>query len=157
MREGGAATAECGPSIGIVSNEARPVIDLRLVPQPEAVGLARDALDDLSGTVSEASLEDARLLVSELVTNSIRHGHLATGRDHIELRADIEGDALRVEVSDPGGGFHRQPRRAASEGSGWGLYLVGRLAERWGVSSDGPTFVWFEIPVQPRAGLSSSA
>jgi anti-sigma regulatory factor (Ser/Thr protein kinase) len=127
------------------------VIDLRLVSRPEAVRRARLALDDLVGVASEASLEDARLLVSELVTNSIRHGNLVTGQE-IELRVDIDGDALRVEVRDPGGGFELQPRVAGSqEDSGWGLYLVGRLAERWGVSSDGSTMIWFEIPLRRSA------
>ena len=124
------------------------VIDLRLVSRPGAVRHARRALDDLIGLASEASLEDARLLVSELVTNSVRHGNLVAGQE-IQLRVDIEGEVLRVEVGDPGGGFELQPRTAGSqEDSGWGLYLVGRLAERWGVSSDGSTMVWFEIPLQ---------
>lgn len=124
------------------------VIDLRLVSRPEAVSHARRALDDLGRMASEACLEDARLLVSELVTNSIRHGNLTAGQD-IELRADVEGDALHVEVRDPGGGFELHPRTAGiEEDSGWGLYLVGLLAERWGVSSDGSTMVWFEIPLR---------
>ena len=84
------------------------VIDLRLAADAESVPHARDALDDLAGLASQASLEDARLLVSELVTNSIRHGHLSIGQD-IQLRADIEGDTLHVEVRDPGGGFELQP------------------------------------------------
>lgn len=131
------------------------MIDLRLVSRPEAVPHARRAFDDLIGVASEACLEDARLLVSELVTNSIRHGDLAAGQD-IELRADVEGDALHVEVRDPGGGFQLRPRTAGSEeDSGWGLYLVGLLAERWGVSSDGSTSVWFEIPL--RRGTSEVA
>jgi anti-sigma regulatory factor (Ser/Thr protein kinase) len=136
------------------------VIDIRLDPLPEAVPHARRALDDLVEVASEACLEDARLMVSELVTNSIRHGNLGAGQN-IELRADVEGDALRVEVRDPGGGFELQPRTAGSqEDSGWGLYLVGRLAERWGVISDGSTMVWFEIPLRrepiPSDGLSGS-
>jgi anti-sigma regulatory factor (Ser/Thr protein kinase) len=122
------------------------VIELRLASRPEAVAQARLALDDLRGKVSEECLEDARLLVSELVTNSVRHGHLADGQS-IDLRVELDGEALRVEVRDTGGGFELQPRLAGSqEDSGWGLYLVGRLAERWGVSSDGSTSVWFEIP-----------
>jgi anti-sigma regulatory factor (Ser/Thr protein kinase) len=134
------------------------VIDLRLLSRPEAVPRARRALEDLIGIVPEACLEDARLLVSELVTNSIRHGQLATGLDNIELRADVEADALRIEVRDPGHGFQLKPRTAGSEeDSGWGLYLVGLLAERWGFSSDGSTTVWFEIPLRRGAGGAPSA
>ncbi|MGZ5299156.1 MAG: ATP-binding protein [Actinomycetota bacterium] len=133
------------------------VIDLRLVSRPEAVRHARRALDEFIEVASDACLEDARLLVSELVTNSIRHGNLAAGQD-IELRADVEGGALHVEVRDPGGGFELRPRTGGQEDSGWGLYLVGLLAERWGVSSDGSTMVWFEIPLQRGThGIAPSA
>jgi anti-sigma regulatory factor (Ser/Thr protein kinase) len=125
------------------------VIDLRLAARPESVPDARRALDDLAGLASRASLEDARLLVSELVTNSIRHGHLSTAQD-IWLQADLEGDTLHVEVRDPGGGFELQPRIAGKDDqdSGWGLYLVGLLAERWGVNADGSTLVWFDMPLR---------
>lgn len=133
------------------------VIDLRLVSRPDAVPRARHALDDLAEVASEACLEDARLLVSELVTNSIRHGDLAAGAD-IELKAEVNGNALRVEVCDPGGGFPLRRRTTESEaGSGWGLYLVGVLAARWGVRSDGSTLVWFEIPLGREAIESSSS
>jgi anti-sigma regulatory factor (Ser/Thr protein kinase) len=128
------------------------VIDLRLAPRPESVPHARRALDDLAGLASQASLEDARLLVSELVTNSIRHGHLSAAQD-IWLQADLDGDTLHVEVRDPGGGFELRPRIAGQDDrdSGWGLYLVGLLAERWGVNADGSTLVWFDIPLRKGA------
>ena len=128
------------------------VIDLHLAARPESVPHARQALDDLAGMASQASLEDARLLVSELVTNSIRHGHLSATQD-IWLQADLDGDTLHVEVRDPGGGFEVQPRIAGKDDpdSGWGLYLVGLLAERWGVNADGSTLVWFDIPLRMSA------
>ena len=125
------------------------LIDLHLAARPESVPDARHALDDLAGLASPASLEDARLLVSELVTNSIRHGDLSTAQD-ISLRADLEGDTLHVEVRDPGGGFELRQRIAEGDDrdSGWGLYLVGLVAERWGVNADGSTLVWFDIPLR---------
>ena len=125
------------------------VIDLRLASVAESVPYARDALEDLTGLASQASLEDARLLVSELVTNSIRHGHLSIDQD-IELRADVEGDMLHVEVCDPGGAFALQPSIAGMHvrDAGWGLFLVRLLSQRWGVSADGSTLVWFDIPLR---------
>jgi anti-sigma regulatory factor (Ser/Thr protein kinase) len=127
------------------------VIDLRLAAQPESVPYARDALDDLAGFASQESLDDARLLVSELVTNSIRHGHLSAAQD-IWLRADLDGDTLHVEVRDPGDGFELRPRVAGKDDhdSGWGLYLVGLLSDRWGVLTDGSTLVWFDILLHER-------
>jgi LytS/YehU family sensor histidine kinase len=133
------------------------VIDLRLASRPDSVPDARRAIDQLDGMASAACLDDARLLVSELVTNSVRHANLTEGQD-IELRADVEGGALRVEVRDPGGGFELQPKTSKDhEDSGWGLYLVGRLAERWGISADGSTMVWFEIPLRRGTGDTVTA
>ena len=125
------------------------MLDLRLAARPESVPHARHALDDLAGLASQASLEDARLLVSELVTNSIRHSHMSMS-EKIWLRADVEGNTLHVEVRDPGEGFELKPRIAGGDthDSGWGLYLVGLLAERWGIHADGSTAVWFDIPLR---------
>jgi anti-sigma regulatory factor (Ser/Thr protein kinase) len=128
------------------------VIDLRLASVAASVPYARGALEDLTGLASQESLEDARLLVSELVTNSIRHGRLSIDQD-IQLRADVEGDTLHVEVCDPGGAFEVQSSLAGMhvEGAGWGLFLVRLLSQRWGVSADGSTLVWFDIPLRRAA------
>jgi anti-sigma regulatory factor (Ser/Thr protein kinase) len=121
------------------------VIDLRLPPRPDAVPLARRAVDDLAKIASASALEDVRLLVSELVTNSIRHGLL--GPDEVILLvAEVHDGMLRIEVRDQGRGFMLTPRTSDSaDDSGWGLFLVGRLADRWGMSSEDATTVWFEI------------
>jgi len=121
------------------------VIDLKLRPTPGAVPDARRALDALDEEVSGRTLDDLRLLVSELVTNSVRHAGLAEMQT-IELKVKLLPDTVRVEVNDQGTGFEPSPRNDSSEDqSGWGLYLVSRLADRWGVSSDGVTRVWFEL------------
>jgi hypothetical protein len=53
---------------------------------------------------------------------------------------------VRVEVGDLGPGFDPGPRDLDRESpSGWGLYLVDQLADRWGVTRAGGTRVWFEI------------
>lgn len=123
------------------------LIDLRLDPRTEAVPRARGALDALRGIASSAAIEDARLLVSELITNSIRHGEPTSGQP-IRFRVDVTGASLRVEVCDTGRRFVLSPRTTESaDDSGWGLYLVSKIAECWGMSSDGGTTVWFEIPL----------
>jgi anti-sigma regulatory factor (Ser/Thr protein kinase) len=122
-------------------------LDLSLACTPEAAKKARDGINRLGDRVSPDVLGDIRLLVSELVTNSLRHGHLP--RDGaINLRAAVTPDAVRVEVIDGGVGFTpdsgaRTPNRIG----GFGLYLVNRIASRWGVDSAGDhtTRVWFEI------------
>jgi anti-sigma regulatory factor (Ser/Thr protein kinase) len=120
-------------------------VEHRLAVTPEAAAEARHALDDVGAAIADSRLRDVRLLVSELVTNAVRHANLADG-DMILLVIDIADDALRVEVHDPGGGFvPTAPAPDPARPSGWGLYLVAELADRWGVDSDERTLVWFEL------------
>ena len=118
-------------------------IERRLPVTPEAAAEARHALADFA--LDDGRERDVRLLVSELVTNAVRHANLAPG-DVILLVIDLEDSVLRVEVHDPGGGFvPRAPAPDPARPSGWGLYLVDELADRWGVDSDEQTLVWFEV------------
>ncbi len=106
---------------------------------------ARHALSPLADRLPAERLNDIRLLVSELVTNAIRHAELDAA-ESIRLTLEETGGSLRVEVSDPGRGFDWTGRdRPADEGGGWGLYLVETLADRWGVDRDEVTTVWFEL------------
>jgi anti-sigma regulatory factor (Ser/Thr protein kinase) len=118
-------------------------IERQLAVTPEAAAEARHALAGI--TFADGRERDVRLLVSELVTNAVRHANLAPG-DAILLVIDLEDSVLRVEVHDPGGGFiPRAPAPDPARPSGWGLYLVEELADRWGVDSDEQTLVWFEL------------
>jgi anti-sigma regulatory factor (Ser/Thr protein kinase) len=114
---------------------------------PAAPATARAALTRwLSGHVPIEVLEDARLLASELITNSIRHPEFpddAALRLAVQLR---EGGAVRVEVRDPGMAGVVAPRVPDREhGGGFGLQLVDMIATRWGVNRTGGTHVWFEV------------
>jgi anti-sigma regulatory factor (Ser/Thr protein kinase) len=123
---------------------------------PEAPSQARAVVNDELGPLSPKIREDATLLVSELITNAVRHA-MGSGLPEVELRIRIEPGRIRVVVSDPGGGFEPAPRLpTAAEGSGWGLYLVDRIADRWGVLSKDRNEVWFEIDVDEDRTVSSS-
>jgi anti-sigma regulatory factor (Ser/Thr protein kinase) len=114
-------------------------------------GVARNALRESGLSVPARVLPDLQLLVSELVTNSIRHADLAPGQ-RIELRVHVVPGRVRVEVEDPGRGFTPTPRRPGDRrDEGWGLYLVERIADRWGVVEGSPAIVWFEIDWSPDA------
>ena len=86
-------------------------------------------------------LENARLLVSELVANAVEH---VPDEDEIELRYRLDGGVLRVEVLNSGPGF-APPRRRPGSDRGWGLHFVDRLASRWAIDEVGRTRVWFEL------------
>ncbi|HEV8152627.1 MAG TPA: ATP-binding protein [Solirubrobacteraceae bacterium] len=102
----------------------------------------RHAVESLSRDVAPDVLADAKLLVSELITNSVKYGRSEVVR--LELDSDVDG-RLRVEVVDEGGGFVPTARdRPLNEVGGWGLHLVNKLADRWGVAAEA-SHVWFEI------------
>ena len=121
-------------------------VDVALDATADSIPLAREALDTLREEVGQDRLDDLRLVVSELVTNSVRHAGLRSG-DAISLRVDALADHIRVEIQDRGPGFEASPAPATMyQESGWGLYLVSQIAERWGVSTDATgTTVWLEI------------
>jgi anti-sigma regulatory factor (Ser/Thr protein kinase) len=120
-------------------------VEHELPVSPEAAAEARHALDDIGDAVPDTKMRDVRLLVSELVTNAVRHANLSIG-DVILLVFEIADHSFRVEVHDPGGGFvPTAPAPDPARPSGWGLYLVAELADRWGVDSDERTLVWFEL------------
>jgi anti-sigma regulatory factor (Ser/Thr protein kinase) len=141
------------------------VTGTRTTGLPEAIRIAAsDAAPEqarlwLRGLLewSDGPLEDAQLLLSELVTNSLRHAGLAPG-DELEIRVRRPPPVLRVMVLDPGVGF--VPPDALSlppptQATGRGLYIVSRVADRWGVSTGDRTCVWFEIDGPRRRGSYS--
>jgi serine phosphatase RsbU (regulator of sigma subunit)/anti-sigma regulatory factor (Ser/Thr protein kinase) len=123
----------------------RGEIAVDLEPVPESAARAREALSPLQSELAADVYATTRLLVTELVTNSVRHGRLSTDQS-IHLRVVSRSRVLRVEVGDPGVGFEAGRPRPAQDGSGgFGLYIAERLADRWGVDRDGGrTRVWLE-------------
>src|SRR5918911_1543487 len=79
-------------------------IELRLTPDSEAVSAARHTLDEFKGLMPPKKLEDVRLVVSELVTNSVLHTGLSPD-DHISLAVAVSAGSVRGRVCDPGPGF----------------------------------------------------
>jgi two-component sensor histidine kinase len=128
------------------------LISLELPRNEGAPALGRRAVAALAGTLSPGLTEDACLLVSELVTNSVRYGAGPVVRLRIHA---TERSGLRCEVLDDGTGFVPMLPAAERDAGGWGLQLVDRLADRWGVA-DGSTHVWFELSVDPDRGSRRS-
>lgn len=119
--------------------------EVDLARDPDSAAEARRALGEVSDHLTPRRLEDAQLLVSELVTNAIRHAGLEEA-DMIKLVVETGDRALRIEVCDSGPGFEiSEPAPDPTRPSGWGLYLVRELSDRWGVEQLGETKVWFEL------------
>jgi anti-sigma regulatory factor (Ser/Thr protein kinase) len=126
-------------------NAAGMELELRLPGGADAAAAARRALAPLERHIAAPMLNDVRLLVSELVTNSVRHA-AAGPPAAVALDLRVSSRRLCVGVSDDGPGFEVERRDAGMESdSGWGLFLVDQLADRWGVESNRLTRVWFEL------------
>jgi integral membrane sensor domain MASE1/anti-sigma regulatory factor (Ser/Thr protein kinase) len=125
-------------------------IAVELEPSPGSPADAREALSPLVDALATQVYMNLRLLVSELVTNSVRHARLRPG-DLIRLQVELSDRLVRVEVADPGEGFGpRAPEPTAGEPGGWGLFLTERFADRWDVDRDGGwTTVWLEMDLDP--------
>lgn len=115
----------------------------------EAPALGRRAVAEWFANVLEpAEVDNAKLVVSELVTNAVRHGE---GR--IQLRAELDDDRLLIEVVDEGKGFVYEAQVVPFDQlSGRGLSIVDTLASRWGIHA-GSNHVWAELERPgPRVG-----
>lgn len=120
-------------------------IELTLPARRDAAREARRALDQATWDIPDRTVEDLKLLVSELVTNSVRHAGLPAEAT-IDLKVDVTRERIRVEVIDDGDGFVPDvPQPSLYRSSGWGLFFVGEIADRWGVETNGRTRVWFEM------------
>ncbi len=112
---------------------------------PSSIGAARRAVDELGAWLQPSLLADLRLLVSELVANSVEHGPQPDGRT-IWLEVSMSNERVRVEVQDGGRGFAPMASRPAVDAaSGRGLYILDQLAACWGVTGTDGTCVWFEL------------
>src|SRR5262245_23599016 len=149
----GPANAQHGP---------RRLLVQRLPVGRLAPAAARRALGDLG--LPPELLDDARLVLSELVSNGVVHSGAS---EPLDVFVDLRAGTLRIEVRDGGPGFGppMPPRPDPGGEGGRGLVAVHRIADRWGVERDGGTRVWVELwhgasvsrhhPEAPAGGLPS--
>jgi anti-sigma regulatory factor (Ser/Thr protein kinase) len=127
--------------------DSRTLIELTLPGGPQAAGRAREEVAAGNGMVPESLHDELLLLLTELVTNAVRHGG-AVGGLPVGVAVARSPRGLRVAVTDPGAGFEWRGRErdTGPNESGYGLLLVDRIAHRWGIEQEeSSTTVWFEL------------
>jgi hypothetical protein len=119
----------------------------RYRPSARSVAAVRQLADELPESCRDA----ARVVLSELASNAVRHA-----RTPFEVTVRV-GDTVWIGVRDHS---RRQPRlllAAPQDVSGRGLLIVSTLARRWGVDwRDGAKVVWAELPLEEPARLASA-
>ncbi len=116
-------------------------LTLALERDVEAPARARTMIRGLKPLLGEERTEDATLLVSELVTNAVKYG---SGPVQLHVQAD-EHRQSRFTISDAGGGETPALRETGgTKGGGYGLHLVDRIADDWGVKH-ASMHVWFDL------------
>jgi two-component sensor histidine kinase len=124
---------------------------IRLPPRLQSVRRARRFLSTALRAENPALVETATLLVSELVTNAVRHAQTDT-----EVTCQIRGTGVRVEVADDSIELPEITDRGLMDPSGRGLRIVAALATAWGVADrDEGKIVWFEISRADQAGTTA--
>jgi anti-sigma regulatory factor (Ser/Thr protein kinase) len=127
-----------------IERQSRDGLRMRLGSGPDAAAEARHGIAKLRADLDPPLMETLRLLVTELVTNTVRH----TDCDSLTLRVAIGKSAVLTEVADDGPAFDPEhvEEEAEADDTGWGLFLVQRLANSWGVKDEGGSKrVWFEL------------
>jgi anti-sigma regulatory factor (Ser/Thr protein kinase) len=135
-----------GDAHALAGAASEPGCALRLVlpAAVQATGLARIATREALASWGVTHLETAVLLVSELVTNAVRHAE--TPAVILTLRLETAAGLLRIEVQDADPRWPQPRTPAGLDESGFGLVLVDALAGKWGVRDTPPgKSVWAEL------------
>lgn len=118
---------------------------LHLTSDADAARVARAFVQEHSDALPQDLVEDAKLLVTELVSNAVRHG-----RPEITLRVSLHPPLIGVSVEDEGAAIPStdiDPPELESAG-GRGLMIVDRMSNSWGVIPTDPPpgkIVWFRL------------
>ena len=129
------------------------MLNLTLTEENGAAAAARRGLLEGNGMLPPAIRDDVLLLVSELVTNAVRHAGAGPERP-VQVQLLHGPCCVVVAVTDEGPGFTRNPSPSTgSESGGWGLFLVDQIADRWDVEyTTSGSRVWFKIEYEAMTG-----
>jgi hypothetical protein len=141
LNPGSVIAGAIAPMTSLVLSETERRFQLSGLPQ--AVGAARRALRDWERHFEPDLFYDLSLCVSELVTSTVRRGDAAPAA-RIELAVWRSAALIRAEIREP------RPDLSVSKPAtmvprDWGMFIVDRVADRWGVDRSEGTLVWCEI------------
>lgn len=121
-------------------------IESTLSPSVSSAGEARRLVQSLRSLYPDAAIDDASLLVTELVTNEVRHGAGRSGCPII-VRVNPVIAGLRVEVVNPAPAEDVRVALRSDPGpnGGFGLRIVDEIASSWGVEINDSLTVWAEV------------
>jgi serine/threonine-protein kinase RsbW len=99
---------------GVETAEGVRAVRLRIPAKPEYIALGRLALTGLAQArgLDSDTIADLKLALTEAVSNSVRHAYGTPGEGQVEIRYELRGDRISVEVVDDGAGF--DPEEAPS-------------------------------------------
>jgi DNA-binding NarL/FixJ family response regulator len=132
--------------VDLLETVGRQRTGLRSLHLPADVSSAREARTFTRSVLEEWQvsevLDDALLVVSEMVTNAVTHAN-----SDCELRLALSPVVVRVEVIDRGGGTPDPMPPSSTRNSGRGLHLIAALTAAWGVEpeAEGGKTVWAEL------------
>jgi len=107
---------------------------------------ARRWIGDLQMPLAPNRADAVELLVAELVTASVKHA-MADGVQSIELVLQAQDGVVHLDVSDPARRVLPEVPERPDDVTGFGFYLVDKLADRWGMVADGAPGLWFELDI----------
>jgi serine/threonine-protein kinase RsbW len=126
---------------GLETEEGVRLVRLRIPAKPEYIALGRLALTGLAQAraVDSDALADLKLALTEAVSNSVRHAYSGAGEGHVDIRYELHGDRICIEVVDDGHGFDPEESPALegddlSEG-GLGIAIIRTLADEVDIQS----------------------
>ena len=131
-----------------ISSAAARVFGFNLRAGPLAASEARHAFAAAEDSLSEEQRQPVLLMLTELVTNAVRHGEGAERPRGVAVKVVQSPAAVGAAVTNPGAGFEWHGRESDDllEPGGYGLLLVDSMSSRWGIErSAGSTTVWFEL------------